>query len=177
MKKCMAIVKLPKSRPGNFEYFKLLGWKCDLYGLERKISLVAIKCTLSNFQNPRWQPSVLDFCKIFNFYSRWTRESSNTTLYGSSSAAEPFLKLVMQFGHQNTRWPPKWPPKYLTFNLDGLESHLIPHLWIIKGCKTISEVGFIILSTGSKMGANIIKTGLIAKSWLLWELSSQSWCI
>ena len=61
------IVKLPKSRPGNVEYFKLLGWKCDLYGLERQISLVAIKSTLSNFQNPRWQPSDLDFGKIFNF--------------------------------------------------------------------------------------------------------------
>ena len=62
-----SIVKLPKSRPGNVEYFKLLGCKCDLYGLERQISLVAIKSTLSNFQNPRWQPSDLDFGKIFNF--------------------------------------------------------------------------------------------------------------
>ena len=61
------LVKLPKSRPGNVEYFKLLRWKCDLYGLERQISLVAIKSTLSNFQNPRWQPSDLDFGKIFNF--------------------------------------------------------------------------------------------------------------
>ena len=25
----LTIVKLPKSRPGNVEYFKLLGWKCD----------------------------------------------------------------------------------------------------------------------------------------------------
>ena len=120
------VVKLPKSRPGNVEYFKHLGWKCDLYGLERQISLVAIKSTLSNFQNPRWQPSDLDFGKIFNFESRWTRESSNTTCYGLSRAAEPFLKLVLQSGHHNPRWPPKWPPKYLTFNLDGLDSHPIP---------------------------------------------------
>ena len=41
-------------------------------------------------------------------------------------AAEPFLKFVLQFGHQNPRWPPKWLLKYLTFNLDGLESHIIP---------------------------------------------------
>ena len=34
-------------------------------GLERQISLVAIKVTLSNFQNPRWQPSDLDFGKIY----------------------------------------------------------------------------------------------------------------
>ena len=64
--------------------------------------------------------------KISIFESRWTRESSNTTLYGLSSVANPFLKLVLQSGHQNPRWPPNWPPKYLTFNLGGLESHLIP---------------------------------------------------
>ena len=29
---------------------------------------------------------------------------------------------MLQSGHQNPRWPPKWPLKYLTFNLDGLES-------------------------------------------------------
>ena len=55
-----------------------------------------------------------------------TRESSNTTSYGLSRAVEPFLKFVLQSGHQNPRWPPKWPLKYLTFNLDGLESHPIP---------------------------------------------------
>ena len=38
-----------------------------IYGLERQIGLVAIKSTLSNFQNPRWQPSDLDFDQIFNF--------------------------------------------------------------------------------------------------------------
>ena len=36
-------------------------------GLERQMSLVAIKYTLSNFQNPRWQPSDLDLGQIFNF--------------------------------------------------------------------------------------------------------------
>ena len=61
MMRKLLIVKLPKSRPGNVEYFKLLEWKCDIYGLERQISLVAIKSTLSNFQNPRWQRSDLDF--------------------------------------------------------------------------------------------------------------------
>ena len=61
-----------------------------------------------------------------NFYSRWTRESPNTTLYGLSTAAKPFLKMALQSGNQNTRWPPKWPLKYLSFNLDALESHLIP---------------------------------------------------
>ena len=33
---------------------------------------------------------------------------------------------MLQSGHQNPRWPPKWPQKYLTFNLYELESHLIP---------------------------------------------------
>ena len=35
--------------------------------LEIQISLFAIQYTLSNCQNPRWQPSDLDFGKIFNF--------------------------------------------------------------------------------------------------------------
>ena len=35
---------------------------------------------------------------------------------------------MLQSGHHNPIWPSRWPPKYLTLNLDGLESHLIPLL-------------------------------------------------
>ena len=63
---------------------------------------------------------------FFYFYPRWTRESPNTTLYVLSTAAKPVLKMALQSGHQNPRWPTKWPLQYLYFNLDGLESHLIP---------------------------------------------------
>ena len=70
--------------------------------------------------------------KIVIFSSRWTRESPNTILYGLSRHAQPFLKLVLQSGHQNPNGcqngPPKWPPKMaaklLKFNVDGLEDHL-----------------------------------------------------
>ena len=58
------------SRPGNVEYFKRLLWKYDLYGLERQTSLVAIKFTLSNFQNPRWQPSDLEFRLMYIFIAK-----------------------------------------------------------------------------------------------------------
>ena len=110
-------------------------------------------------QNPRWPPK---WPLIFlNFYSRWTRESPNTTLYGLSTAAKPFLKLVLQSGQHNPKWLPKWPPKwppkwlrnYLKFNVDGLEDHLIP--LCIKGCKTIPEVGVAIRLPESKMAAKM----------------------
>ena len=62
--------------------------------------------------------------------------SSNTTFYGLSRAAESFLKFVLQFGHHN--------PKYLTFNLDGLESHIIPLCRGYQVRKPIPEVGVAI---------------------------------
>ena len=65
--------------------------------------------------------------KMLNFYSRWTRESPNTTLYGLSTAAKPFLKMALQSGHQNPRWTTKWPLQYLSFNLDGLETRESPN--------------------------------------------------
>ena len=58
--------------------------------------------------------------------------------------------MVLQSGHANPRWPPKWPLEYLTCNLDGLESHRV-----IKGCKTIPEVGVAIRSPESKMAAKM----------------------
>ena len=73
--------------------------------------------------------------------------SSNTTFYGLSRAAESFLKFVLQFGHHNPRWPPKWPQKYLTFNLDGLESHIIPLCRGYQVRKPIPEVGVAIRLT------------------------------
>ena len=47
-------------------------------------------------------------------------------MYGLSRDAKPFLKLVLQSGHQNPKWLPKWLLNYLKFNVDGLEDHLIP---------------------------------------------------
>ena len=76
--------------------------------------------------------------KILNLYSRWTRESPNTTLYGLSMAAKPFLKMALQSGHHNPRWPTKWPLIYLSFNLDGLESHLIPFCMGYQGMQNYS---------------------------------------
>ena len=51
---------------------------------------------------------------------------------------------------------PKWPLNYFTFNVDGLENHLIPLcMGIIKGCKTIPEVGVGIRSPESKIAAKM----------------------
>jgi hypothetical protein len=51
------LVYLPKRWPGNVCSCKLLWRKCNLYGMERQISLVAKSCRLSIFQNPRWPPN------------------------------------------------------------------------------------------------------------------------
>ena len=55
--------------------------------------------------------------KIFNFNLDGLKSRLITIfmLIWISRAAKPFLKLVLQSGHQK----PKWPLKYLTFNLDG----------------------------------------------------------
>ena len=43
----------------------------------------------------------------------------------NKTRTKPVLKMVLQSGNQNPRWPTKWPLQYLYFNLDGLEKNLI----------------------------------------------------
>ena len=66
---------------------------------------------------------------------------------------------MLQSGHRN----PKWPPKYLSFNLDGLESPLIPLFFgLSRDAKPFLK---FVLQSGHQntiWPPNIYKTTLIA---------------
>ena len=47
----------------------------------------------------------------FGQYLTLDLESCNTTFYGLSRAASPFLTLVLQLGHQNPTWPQTYSAK------------------------------------------------------------------
>ena len=56
---------------------------------------------------------------------------------------------------------------FISVAISGGSYCIFTGLGIIKGCKTIIEVGFAIRSPESKMAAKIYKTALIAMCWLL----------